>query len=75
VREREGEKERERAHVTMRGAHLIQVKVSRDSLLCNVHVHKPCMQYLKHTYEYKSGYKEYNTLITIVGWEVKKIIG
>ncbi len=35
------------------------------TLLCKIHVHKPCMQYIKHTYEYKCVYEEYNTLITI----------
>ncbi len=30
-----------------------QIKGSRASLLCNVHEHKPCMQYLKHRCEYE----------------------
>jgi len=45
-------RERKRVLVT-EGHTLVQVKGSRDSLLCNVHVCKPCMQYLKHTCEYK----------------------
>jgi hypothetical protein len=63
-REREGQ----RVHVcnSERGFPLIQVKGSRVLLLCIVYVHKPCMQFLKHTYEYKCVYLEYNTLITIM---------
>ncbi len=35
------------------GHTLVQVKGPRISLLCKVHVLKPSLQYLKHTYEYK----------------------
>ncbi len=44
---------RERALISVGGAYPVQVKGSRVSLLCNVHVCKLCMQYFKHTCENK----------------------
>jgi hypothetical protein len=59
VQEIEQEREREKGRERLKqweGSTLIQVKGSRVSLLWNVHVHKLCMWYLKHTCEYKCEY-------------------
>jgi len=50
------------------GCTLVQVKGSRVSLLCIVHVRKPCMQYLKHKCEYKCVVSKRTCLLQYLSW-------